>query len=84
MNPLACAIAIDTKALLLLTFLTMPKASIRKNPPGLSIRELTEDQYFKIKMAAFVEKKTVRQWLLDLADTRIRDLTKKGLLPKGK
>ena len=62
----------------------MPNPTTRKNPPGLSIRELTEEQYYKIKMAAFVDKKTVRQWLLDLAETRIRELTKKGLLPKGK
>lgn len=62
----------------------MPKPPKRKNPPGFSIRDLTEEQYFKIKMAAFVDKKTVRQWLLDLADTRIRELIKKGLLPKAK
>jgi len=35
-------------------------------------------------MAAAYERKTVKQWLMDLARTRLAEMDKKGLLPKGK
>ena len=35
-------------------------------------------------MAAAYEGKTVKQWLMDLARTRLDELEKKGLLPKGR
>jgi hypothetical protein len=34
-------------------------------------------------MAGLVERKTVRQLLMDLVETHLTDLEKKGLLPKG-
>jgi hypothetical protein len=35
-------------------------------------------------MAAAAEKKTVKDLVLELADQKIQELEKKGLLPKGK
>ena len=37
-----------------------------------------------VKMAAAYEGKTVKQWLMDLAKTRLAEMEKKGILPKGK
>lgn len=38
----------------------------------------------KVKMAAAHEGKTVKQFLIELADARIEELERKGILPKGK
>jgi len=35
-------------------------------------------------MAVAYEDKTVKQWLMDLSEAHLKDLEKKGLLPKGK
>ena len=35
-------------------------------------------------MAAAYKSKTVKQWLMDLARTRIQEMEKRGILPKGK
>jgi len=35
-------------------------------------------------MAAAYEGKTVKQWLMDLARSKLAEMEKKGLLPKGK
>ena len=38
----------------------------------------------KVKMAAAYERKTVKQFLMDLAKARIQEMEKRGILPKGK
>ncbi|MDT7040801.1 hypothetical protein [Candidatus Nitronereus thalassa] len=38
----------------------------------------------KVKMAAAYERKTVKRFLMDLARERIRELEKRGIVPKGK
>ena len=35
-------------------------------------------------MAAAYEGKTVKQWLMDLSEAYLKELEKKGLLPRGK
>lgn len=50
----------------------------------LNIRGIPKDLIFRMKMAAAAERRTVKGFLLALAEERIQELEKKGLLPKGK
>jgi hypothetical protein len=38
----------------------------------------------RVKMAAAHEGKTVKEFLVELAEERLRELERKGILPKGK
>ena len=38
----------------------------------------------RVKMAAAHEGKTVKDFLIELAEVKIQDLARKGILPKGK
>ncbi len=38
----------------------------------------------KMRIAAAIEGKSLKQLLLDLCESHLQDLEKKGLLPKGK
>ena len=38
----------------------------------------------KVKMAAAHEGKTVKEFLLELAQAKVEELERKGILPKGK
>ncbi len=38
----------------------------------------------RVKMAAAYEGKTVKDFLMELAETRLQELERKGILPKGK
>lgn len=38
----------------------------------------------KVKVAAAVERKSVKQLLIDLSRAHLEEMEKKGLLPKGK
>jgi hypothetical protein len=38
----------------------------------------------KVKMAAAHEGKTVKEFLIELARTRVDELERRGILPKGK
>jgi len=38
----------------------------------------------KVKMAAAHEGKTVKDFLIELAEARTQELERKGILPKGK
>ena len=51
---------------------------------AVHIRGIPRDTFFRLKMAAAAEKKTVRDLLLKLIEDKIQELEKKGLLPKGK
>ncbi len=51
---------------------------------ALNIRDIPVDRFYRIKMAAAAEHKSVRDLIMDLLDEKILELEKKGLLPKGK
>jgi len=62
----------------------MSKLPRKAKLPGLNIRDIPEELFYRMKIAAAVERKSVRTLVLELIERRIQDLEKKGLLPKGK
>lgn len=62
----------------------MPRKSPTKDVGTLNIRDVPKDLLYRVKLAAAVERRTVKGFLLTLAEERIQDLEKKGLLPKEK
>ena len=59
-----------------------------KTPPegsgAWNFRDIPRDLMRKVKMAAAHEGKTVKEFLTELAQARIEELERKGILPKGK
>ncbi len=53
-------------------------------PGAWVIRDVPRHLMRQVKIAAVVEGKSVKQLLLDLAEAHVKELEKKGLLPKGK
>lgn len=51
---------------------------------AIHLRGIPRDTFFRLKMAAAAERKTVRELLLKLIESKIQELEKKGLLPKAK
>jgi len=49
-----------------------------------NFREIPRDLMRKVKMAAAHEGKSVKDFLIELAEARIEELERKGILPKGK
>ena len=49
-----------------------------------NFREIPRSLMRRVKMAAAHEGKTVKQFLMELAERRLEDLERKGILPKGK
>lgn len=47
-------------------------------------RDIPRDLMHRMKIAAAVERKSVKQLLIDLSHAHLTELEKKGLLPKGK
>ena len=76
--------AIDTKLAVCYLLLTMPSKPPPDGSAAVHIRGIPRDTFFRLKMAAAAEKKTVRDLLLKLIEDKIQELEKKGLLPKGK
>ena len=62
----------------------MPRKSPSKDVGSLNIRDVPKDLLHRVKLAATVERRTVKGFLLALAEERIQELEKQGLLPKGK
>ena len=60
-----------------------PKQTPPKNP-ALNIRNISRSTFFRLKMAAAVEEKSVTELVLELIERKILELESKGLLPKGK
>jgi hypothetical protein len=60
--------------------------SKKPTPPSgaLNIRGVPKHTIYKLKMAAAAEHRTVKGFLLALAEERIQELEKKGQLPKAK
>jgi len=48
------------------------------------VRLIPADLMRRTRMAALAERKTVRQLLVDVVEAHLKELEKKGLLPKGK
>lgn len=48
------------------------------------IKNVPSDLMVRTRMAALVERKTVRQLLMELVESRLQELERKGILPKGK
>ena len=51
---------------------------------ALNLRGVPVETYYRLKMAAAAEHKTVKDLLLEMIEGKIQELEKKGLLPKGK
>ena len=49
-----------------------------------NFREIPRDLMRKVKMAAAHEGKTVKDFLVELAEARIAELEKRGILPKSR
>ena len=62
----------------------MPRPPRKTKLPGLNIRDIPEEIFYRMKMVAAVERKSVRTLVLELIERRIQELEKKGLLPKGR
>ena len=62
----------------------MPRKSSAKDVGALNLRDVPKDLLYRVKLAAAVERRTVKGFLLALAEGRIQELEKNGLLPKGK
>jgi hypothetical protein len=59
-----------------------------KTPPegtgAWNFRDIPRDLMRKVKMAAAHEGKTVKEFLMELARTKVDELEKKGILPRTK
>lgn len=62
----------------------MTPRSPAEKPAHLNIRDIPRDTLYRLKMAAAAEQTTVKDLVLDLIEKKLRELEKKGLLPKGK
>lgn len=49
-----------------------------------NFRDIPRNLMRRVKMAAAHEGKSVKQFLIELAEARIQELEKRGILPKGK
>ena len=49
-----------------------------------NFRDIPRELMRRVKMAAAHEGKTVKDFLIELAQARIEELVRKGILPKGK
>lgn len=53
-------------------------------PANLNLRNIPRTTFFRLKMAAAAEQCSVKEFVLELIETKIQELEKKGLLPKVK
>ncbi|MCE7964737.1 hypothetical protein FBQ96_02415 [Nitrospirales bacterium NOB] len=60
----------------------MPKQE--KDSAVLYVREAPRELAQKLKAAAALQGKSLQAYLLELMETHVDELEKKGLLPKGK
>ncbi len=49
-----------------------------------NFREIARSLMRRVKMAAAHEGKTIKEFLMELAERRLEELERKGILPKGK
>ncbi len=62
----------------------MKRKAPSSHKSAINIRGLQRDTFYRIKMAAAAEHKSVRELILALLEGKIQELERKGLLPKGK
>ena len=48
------------------------------------VKDVPRDLMHRVKIAAAIQKKTVKRLLFDLAELHLQELERKGILPKGK
>jgi hypothetical protein len=48
------------------------------------VKDVPRELMHRMKVAAAVQRKTVKQLLFDLAEAHLQELERKGILPKGK
>lgn len=46
-------------------------------------RDIPRGLMHRVKVAAAIEQKSIKQFLMDLAEQRLAEMERKGLLPKG-
>jgi len=67
------------------TLFDMSKTKVQHDKAGSWVfREIPRDLMHKMKIAAAVQRTSVKQLLMELSAAHIEELEKKGLLPKGK
>lgn len=62
----------------------MPRKQASQPTAALNIRSIPRATFYRLKMAAAAEEKSVTDLVIELIEQKIRDLEGKGLLPKGK
>jgi hypothetical protein len=60
----------------------------RKDQPASKgtwiVKDVPRELMHPMKVAAAIQRKTVKQLLFDLAEAHLQEMERKGLLPKGK
>ena len=59
----------------------------RTTPEGTgawNFRDIPRDLMRRVKMAAAHEGKTVKEFLVELAEAKLQELERRGILPKGR
>ena len=62
----------------------MAKKDNANHQGTINIRGVPKELVYRMKQAALVERRTVKGFLLALAEERIQELERKGQLPKNK
>jgi hypothetical protein len=68
------------------TFSPMPKGKEPKEQDrgAWVVRDIPRETMHRTRIAAAIERKRMKQFLLDLVEAHLQEMEKKGLLPKGK
>lgn len=67
-----------------MVWLPMSKKPSVENPANLNLRNIPRNTFFRLKMAAAAEQRSVKDLVLDLIEAKLQEMEKKGLLPKEK
>ena len=63
----------------------MPKGKEQEDKGGSWIfRDIPRDLMKRIKIAAAIEGKSIKALLIESVETRLQEMERKGILPKGK
>ena len=67
------------------TLAAMPKVKSRPDEPGTWIfRDIPRELMRRAKAAAAIQGKSIKQLAIELMEEHLRELERKGILPKGK
>lgn len=67
-----------------MVWFSMSKKPSVENSANLNLRNIPRNIYFRVKMAAAAEQRSVKDLVLDLIEAKLQEMEKKGLLPKEK